>query len=37
MEIQNRLDGIAEGLRFLKHQYESDLLQILKPETVKRG
>jgi hypothetical protein len=35
MKIQNRLAVIAEGLYFLNHQYESDLLKTLKPEFTK--
>jgi hypothetical protein len=37
MNIQNRLAGIAEGLHFLKHQYERDLLTTLRPEFTKWG
>jgi hypothetical protein len=37
MKIQNRLAGIAEGLYFLKHQYEYDLLTILRSELTKGG
>jgi hypothetical protein len=37
MKIQNKLAGIAEGLYFLRHQYEKDLLTILRPELTKGG
>lgn len=37
MKIQNRLAGIAEGLYFLNHQYEQDLLTILRPGATKEG
>ena len=32
MKIQNRLAAIAEGLYFLNHQYDRDLVTILKLE-----
>jgi hypothetical protein len=35
MIIQNRLAGIAEGLYFLKYQYERDLVRISKPGLIK--
>ncbi len=35
MRAQNRLAGIAEGLYFLKYQYERDLVRISKPEPIK--
>lgn len=37
MKIQNRLAGIAEGLYFLNHQYDRDLVTILKPESNNEG
>ena len=39
MTIQNRLAGIAEGLYFLKYQYERDLVRISKlgPITVDKS
>ena len=37
MKIQTRLAGIAEGLYFLSHQYERDLLTILRPEPNREG
>lgn len=37
MKIQNRLATIAEGLYFLNHQYEKDLLAILQSESAKKG
>ena len=37
MKIQNRLAEIAEGLYFLNHQYEQDLLTILRPDFIKGG
>jgi hypothetical protein len=37
MKIQNRLAGIAEGLYFLNHQYEQDLVTPLQPELIKGG
>jgi hypothetical protein len=37
MTIQNRLAGIAEGLYFLKNQYDRDLVRISKPGPTKGG
>jgi len=36
MKVHNRLAGIAEGLYFMNHTYEKDLVTILKPQTQSR-